>query len=178
MNKQNNFAYIDGNNLYRGISDSGWKIDYCRFRKWLEEKYGVSRAYYFIGRVLKQKAIYKALERAGFTLIYKEVIFDGQGKAKGNCDTDLVLQSVIDAYENNCHQQIIVTSDGDYACLVKFLVRKQKLRIILSPRISGKCSILLKRSSAPITYLESVKKKFFLNEKALVKDGTLERSFS
>ena len=48
---KNNFAYIDGNNLYRGIGNSGWKIDLIRFRRWLHQKYDVVRAYYFIGLV-------------------------------------------------------------------------------------------------------------------------------
>lgn len=56
-----NFAYIDGNNLYRGIADSKWKIDFFRFRKWLSDKYGIVRAYYFIGLIPKQKDMYTAL---------------------------------------------------------------------------------------------------------------------
>jgi hypothetical protein len=33
VSQANNFAYIDGNNLYRGVNNSGWKIDFFRFRK-------------------------------------------------------------------------------------------------------------------------------------------------
>jgi len=159
MKQQNNFAYIDGNNLYRGTIDSGWKLDYYRFRTWLADKYGVSRAYYFIGLVGDRKDVYNALQKSGFFLVFKEVVSNGKGEIKGNCDADLVLQSAIDAYENNCDQQVIVSSDGDYACLVKFLLGKQKLRVILSPRVSQKCSVLLKRTNAPITYLQGVKEK-------------------
>lgn len=53
--KENNFAYIDGNNLYKSISNSKWKIDLIRFRKWLSDKYNVKRAYYFIGLIPKKK---------------------------------------------------------------------------------------------------------------------------
>ncbi|MCX6785821.1 MAG: NYN domain-containing protein [Candidatus Komeilibacteria bacterium] len=159
----NNFAYIDGNNLYRGVNNSGWNIDFIRFRKWLLDKYQVSRAYYFIGLIPKEKDLYTALQEAGFTLIFKEVVYNSQGQAKGNCDADLVLQAVSDAYENLCDQDIIVTSDGDYAGLVKFLQAKDKLRIILSPGIQEKCSILLKRTNAPITYLNDIKDKISLN---------------
>lgn len=28
--KENNFTYIDGNNLYRGVNNSGWRIDFFR----------------------------------------------------------------------------------------------------------------------------------------------------
>jgi uncharacterized LabA/DUF88 family protein len=179
MNKQNNFAYIDGNNLYRGISDSGWRIDYGRFRKWLEDKYGVSRAYYFIGLIPKHKDLYTALKAAGFILIFKEVTYSQSGDPKGNCDADMVLQSVVDVFENKCDKQIIVTSDGDYACLIKFLIERNRLRILLSPNEPKLCSILLKRTNAQITYLDGVRKKVqFLKEKAPSKDKTLTGSFS
>jgi uncharacterized LabA/DUF88 family protein len=165
MNKfRNNFAYIDGNNLYRGVRNSNWKIDFSRFRKWLSDKYGVTRAYYFIGLTPKEKDLYASLQKSGFTLIFKEVVYDSAGKPKGNCDADLVLQSMIDAYENNCEQQILITSDGDYACLAKFLKQKNKLIAILSPSEINKCSILLKKINAPIVYLLSIKKKINLLE--------------
>ena len=106
------------------------------------------------------------MQEAGFTLIFKEVVYDGDGCPKGNCDTDFVLQSMIDFYENKCGQQILVTSDGDYACLVKFLQDKNRLRIILSPSIEEKCSILLKRTNAPITFLGDVKNKIELKRKS------------
>lgn len=164
--KNNNYAYIDGNNLYRGVNDSGWKIDFVRFRKWLFDKYSVTKAYYFIGLIPKEKDLYRNLQEAGYTLIFKEVIYDSSGKAKGNCDADFVLQSVVDVYENNCDQQVLVTSDGDYASLVKFLQTKNKLRVILSPSIEKKCSILLKRTNASITYLRDVNNKISLKRKS------------
>jgi len=173
--KENNFAYIDGNNLYRGVNNSGWKIDFFRFRRWLSDKYGVKVAYYFIGLIPKEKDLYEALQKAGFTIIFKEVVYGGDGKPKGNCDADLVLQAARDVYENSCEKLALITSDGDYAGLVKFLQEKSKLKIILSPSVQEKCSILLKRTNAPITYLNDVKNKISLKdsankEKAPIKD--------
>lgn len=163
--KENNYAFIDGNNLYRGVNNSGWKIDFIRFRKWLLDKYRIVRVYYFIGLIPKEKDMYEALQKAGFTLIFKEVTYDGDGKPKGNCDADLVLRAVRDVYENSCDRLVLVTSDGDYAGLVKFLQEKNKLLAILSPSIQDRCSILLKRTNAPITYLNDIKNKISLNEK-------------
>jgi len=101
----------------------------------------------------KYKELYKYLQECRFTLIFKEVIYDGDGKPKGNCDADLVLQATRDAYENKFNMAVIVSSDGDYAGLVKFLKERGKLRVILSPHTKEKCSILLKRTDAPIAYL-------------------------
>ncbi|MDP3958396.1 MAG: NYN domain-containing protein [bacterium] len=145
------FAYIDGANLHKGIQDQRWEMDFKRFRVWLSDKYGVKRAYLFIGLIPKNKDLYTFLQEAGYTLVFKETTYDGEGKVKGNCDADLVLQMTRDFYEKHFDQSILVSSDGDYASLVKFLNEHKKIRAILSP--SDKCSILLKRTNVPIAYL-------------------------
>ncbi|MDD5696783.1 MAG: NYN domain-containing protein [Candidatus Pacebacteria bacterium] len=146
-----------GNNLYRGIKSLRWEIDYRRLRVWLEEKYGVKRAYLFIGLISKYKNLYTYLQESGFTLVFKEVVYDGSGKAKGNCDADFVLQATRDAYENNFEKAVIVASDGDYASLVSFLKERNKLLGVLSPSIPKKCSVLLKRTGAKISYINEQK---------------------
>ena len=153
----NNTAYIDGANLHRGVESLVWKLDYARFRVWLSDKYKVKTAYIFIGLIPKYKDLYEFLQQCGFVLIFKEVIYDGEGKAKGNCDADLVLHTVRDVFENKGDRAVIVSSDGDYAGLVKFLIEKDKLACILSPHTQKLCSILLKRTNAPIAYLNDQK---------------------
>jgi uncharacterized LabA/DUF88 family protein len=170
---ENNYAYIDGANLHKGIKDLGWELDYARFRIWLTEKYHVGRAYLFIGLMPRRKDLYTSLQEAGFTLVFKEITYDGHGNVKGNCDADLVLAAVCDSYENSCDKMILVSCDGDYAGLVKFLLDKNKFKIILSPNNKSKLSILLKRTNAPIAYLDN--QKVILGaqkEKAPNADGT------
>lgn len=152
-----NFAYIDGANLNKALLENGWKLDYKRFHVWLKEKYAVEKAYLFIGLIPKFKNLYTYLQECGFTLIFKEVVYDGAGKPKGNCDADLVLQTIRDSYENNFQKAVLVASDGDYASLVKFLLEKNKFLTILSPARERKCSILLKRTNAKIVYLDDKK---------------------
>src|SRR3989344_1829915 len=127
---QNNFAYIDGANLHKGIADLGWKLDYKRFRLWLNNKYQIKRAYLFLGLVPRYKDLYTHLQEVGYTLVFKETTYDGQGKIKGNCDADLVLAAVRDSYENEFGRAVLVSSDGDYAGLVRFLQEKKKLAAI------------------------------------------------
>lgn len=171
--KRNNVAYIDGANLHRGVASLGWQLDYERFRVWLSEKYKIKTAYLFIGMIPKYADLYKRLQQWGYTLVFKEVVYDKEGKPKGNCDADLVLQAVCDVYEQKCEHAFIVTSDGDYASLVKFLLQKQKLLVVLSPREGEKCSILLKRTGARIAYLNDQRSILEShNEKAPDGDGT------
>jgi len=155
--KENNFAYIDGANLHKGVDDLGWKLDYKRLRLWLNNKYDVKRAYIFLGLIPRYKDLYNYLQEVGFTLVFKETVYDDNGKAKGNCDADLVLRTVCDTYENNFDKAVIVSSDGDYAGLMKFLQGRNKLLSVVSP--SNHCSVLLKRTNARILYLDWVKNK-------------------
>lgn len=150
---RNNFAYIDGANLHRGVIQLGWQLDYAKFRVWLKEKYGVSRAYLFIGLIPKNKDLYTNLQEAGFTLIFKETTYDSEGKIKGNCDADLVLKATVDYYEKKFDKAILVSSDGDYACLAKFFKDKNVLRSLVSP--SNNCSFLLRKINIPILYLHT-----------------------
>ena len=124
---------------------------------WLNNKYQIKRAYIFVGLIPKYKDLYAYLEQVGFTLVFKETTFDNEGKVKGNCDADLVLQAACDVYEKVFDKAVIISSDGDYASLVKFMQSKDKLLAILSP--SNHCSILLKRTNARIVYLDWVRSK-------------------
>ena len=179
IKSENDFAYIDGANLYEAIKDLGWSLDYKRFRVWLSEKYAVKKAYIFMGLILRHKNLYTYLQECGFMLVFKEVVYDGAGKPKGNCDADLVLQATKDYYENNFDNALLVSSDGDYASLVKFLYEKNKLLGILSPATNEKCSILLKRTGAKISYINDQRSLLeSRNEKAPNVDGTTPGSFS
>lgn len=149
----NNFAYIDGANLHKGIKSFNWEFDYRRFRVWLKEKYGVSQAYLFLGMMPKYKDLYTRLQEFGYTLVFKDVIYDGDGKAKGNCDANIIVHAMQNAYENKFDKAILVSSDGDYTPLVKFLNDKNKIEVILSPYETKKCSILLKRTGVKISYI-------------------------
>ena len=171
MQQQNNIAYIDGANLHKGIQELGWKLDYQRFRILLRERYGVARAYLFIGLIPKNKALYTRLQEAGFTLVFKETTYDSDGKAKGNCDAELVLRAVRDTYETKFDKAVIVTGDGDFACLALFLLEKKKLGFILAPN-NKKCSYFIRRIQAPIVYLNEMEDRLIQKEKAPDADGT------
>lgn len=153
------FAYIDGANLHKGVRGLGWKLDYRKFRSWVRQKFCVTDTRLFIGLITKNANLYTALQNSGYLLSFKEVVYDGEGNAKGNCDADLVLQAVRDYFEQNTTSAVLVSSDGDYASLVKFWLEKKVHCAIISPAPTNKCSILLKRTGAPIVYLEEVKHK-------------------
>lgn len=149
------YAYIDGANLYNGVRDQGWLLDYKKFRVWLSDKLGVTKAQIFIGLDPRQSDLYRRLQEFGYILVFKPTITDINGKIKGNCDADMVLNIVRDVYETKDVKAVVVTSDGDFYSAVELLLNKQRLLRIVSP--SPKCSILLKRTNAPITYAHEIK---------------------
>ena len=56
--RQKIFAFIDSQNLNLGIQKLGWKMDWRRFRVYLKDKYGISKAYLFIGFVPGNQMLY------------------------------------------------------------------------------------------------------------------------
>jgi uncharacterized LabA/DUF88 family protein len=151
--EQNNFAFIDWANLRKGAEELGWSLDYARFRIWLHERYGVTKAYLFLGFFPGKEDLYLRLSEAGFVPIHKEIAHGDRGNIKANCDADLVLGAVVDYYEHCFDKALIVSSDGDFASLVKFLKAKDVFYSLISPH--EKCSFLLKKLNIPIVYLDT-----------------------
>jgi uncharacterized LabA/DUF88 family protein len=159
MKDQICYAFIDAQNIHQGIQSLGWIIDWMKFRIYLKEKYSVSKAYVFIGYIQKNEFLYTKLKKAGFILIFKPVSFDTHGKPKGNCDADLVLHTLVE-YPSYT-KAIIVTSDGDFYSLVRYLYSANKLQVVLSPH-KQTCSLLLKNEAAEkIRYLDEIREKIY-----------------
>jgi len=149
-----NAAFIDGNNVYRAKEDTGWRLDTKKFRRYLEEFYGVNKAYYCIGFMEDNQWLYNRLESEGYEMVYKEISIVN-GEVKGNIDPELVLKTMTQYRVYT--EAIIVTSDGDFACLVEYLIKKNKLRSVIASK-REKCSHLLESASGTyICYLDDLK---------------------
>lgn len=152
------FAFIDSQNLNLGVRSLGWQVDYKKFRLYLKNKYGVDQAFMFIGLVSNNQKLYTQLQAAGFILIFKPTIRyfeNGKQTVKGNVDAELVLHAAAIEYPNY-DRAIIVTGDGDFACLIEFLDEKGKLLHVLAP--NSKYSKLLKPFSKYIVEIQRLKK--------------------
>jgi uncharacterized LabA/DUF88 family protein len=154
---ENNYAFIDGQNLHLGIRSLGWNLDYARFRKYLAEKYSVKVAYYFVGYVPGKQPLYSDLQKMGYVLVFKPTIPDGDGNIKGNIDADLVLQAMADF--NNYEKAVIATSDGDFYSLVKHLYQNKKLRCVMSPYVKTCSSLLKKEAKEKVVFMDNLKAK-------------------
>ena len=151
------YAFIDANNLNLGIKSLGWNLDFKRFRVYLKEKYNVSVAYLFIGYIQTNQDLYSSLQKYGYVLIFKSTLPDKDGNIKGNIDADLVLQAMINYKDYD--KAIIVSSDGDFYSLVKYLYDNNKLKLVMSS-YKRTCSVLLKKAaSEKIVFMDNLRKK-------------------
>lgn len=158
--KPKNYAFIDAQNVHKGIKSLGWKIDWAKFRIYLKDKYSVEIAYMFIGFMDSNRDLYSKLQKAGFVLIFKPLIYDGDGKAKGNCDADLVLYAILE--KDNYNKAVIVTSDGDFYSLIRYLYENKKLEMVLSPYIETCSKLLKKEARDKINYMDKLNRKIGL----------------
>src|ERR1700752_4242446 len=71
---QNNFAFIDSQNLNLGTQRMGWKVDWRKFRQYLKDKHGVSQAYMFIGYMSENESLYEYMHELGFLVVLKPTV--------------------------------------------------------------------------------------------------------
>lgn len=159
---RNNFAFIDSQNLNLSIQDQGWKLDFKRFRQYLKDKYGIEKAFLFIGYVPTQQSMYTALQDYGYVLIFKPTLTLAEGKVKGNVDAELVLHAMLEY--TNYEQAVIVTGDGDFHCLVKHLKKHNKLLRLLIPN-RHKYSALLREFAPDMAFISDWRGKMEYKDK-------------
>jgi uncharacterized LabA/DUF88 family protein len=141
--KREVYAYIDSQNVNVTTQKNGWKMNWQQLRNFLRDKYGVTKAYMFIGYVPEFEAMYEQLHEQGFAIVLKPTYDmtrprqEEQGKdeekrpIKGNIDAELVLWAMKDLPDYD--KAIIVSGDGDFYCLVEYLDEVGKLEKILPP---------------------------------------------
>lgn len=160
------YAFIDAQNLHLGAKDGGVDLDYGKFRKYLKEKYGVERAYMFIGYLQKNSELYSKRQEQGYILRFKPVIPAKTGdKQEGNVDAHLAFYVMVHYHEYE--QAILVTSDGDFDVVAKYLRKKKKLAAVISPN-RDKCSALLKKAAADkMQFLQDIGSKVGKDKKEI-----------
>ncbi len=153
----NNYAFIDGQNVHLAIKALGWQIDWKRFRVYLKEHYHVTQAFLFIGYIDGNNALYGKLQQAGFVCIFKPVLKYRDGTVKGNVDAEMVLHTMIQF--ENFHKAIIVSGDGDFYCLIQYLFEQGKLHTVLVPNQHRYSAFIKRFAKKKIAFMNELKGK-------------------
>jgi uncharacterized LabA/DUF88 family protein len=138
------------------IREQGWVIDFHKFRRYLHDKYFITKAFLFIGFVPEHQIMYTQLKKSGYTLVFKPTLTLPSGKPKGNVDAELVLHAMIEY--SNYNKALIVTGDGDFFCLVDYLLKNKKLLKLMIPN-KHKFSSLFRKLMNFIVFMNNLKGK-------------------
>lgn len=168
--KQRVYAFIDSQNLNVSTQKLGWKMDWRKFRQFLSDKYGVTKAFMFIGYVPEFEDMYMQLHESGYAVVLKPT-FDmtrprpettektekeeEKRQTKGNIDADLVLWAMKEMKDYD--KAVIVSGDGDFYTLVEYLEEQGKLLKLLAP--SGHYSSLYNRFDSYIDRIDQHKRE-------------------
>jgi uncharacterized LabA/DUF88 family protein len=150
--RQKVFAFIDSQNVNVSTQKFGWKMDWRKFRRFLKDKYGVTKAYMFIGYVPEYEDMYEFLHDAGYSIVLKPTVdmsrprdtiaqpqpsekneAEERKSVKGNVDAELVLWAMKEL--KNYDKAIIISGDGDFCCLVEYLAQQGKLQKLMPPNV-------------------------------------------
>ncbi len=145
--EKSNYAFVDSQNLNLGIQKAGWKMDWKKFRQFLQTEHNVGVAYLFIGYMQENESMYEQLHEAGYLIVLKPTVGmlkpqeteeeklknEGEKKPaiKGNIDAELVLYAMKEM--PNYKKAVIVSGDGDFYCLAEYLAKKKRLHHIMTP---------------------------------------------
>jgi uncharacterized LabA/DUF88 family protein len=143
------YAFIDGENLYKGVSRDvvkkgkvvyhGRSLDYRRFRHYLFQKFGVQKALIFMGYQPARQPLYDELTTYGYEMVFKKTTVmkvESNGKikekVKGNVDIDIAVYAVGRLF-GKYDKAVFVSGDGDFLELYDYLVEKDKFLKLLIP---------------------------------------------
>ena len=162
----------------------GWKMDWRKFRKYLRNEFGVSKAYMFIGYMSENESLYEYMHSLGYLVVLKPTLEihakpteqkEGEPPSdpekstiKGNVDTEIVLTALKEM--PNYSKAIVVSGDGDFYSLIEYLISKQKLLQVITP--NWQYSTLLKPFEKYIINLDKHKSHLAYHNNKNKKENT------
>lgn len=175
------YAFIDSQNLNLGTQRVGWKLDWRKFRQFLKDKHGVTKAYMFIGYMSENESLYEYMHELGFLVVLKPTVDVNMPKegapktenatddtenrdkpsVKGNVDAELVLYAMKEL--PNYEKAIIVSGDGDFFGLAEYLDEQGKLSSIMAP--NWQYSSLLKPFEQKIIRLDQMRRQLSYHDR-------------
>ena len=166
-----NYCFIDWQNLYRWLN---WQLEYKKFRIYLEDKYKVKKAYYFLWFKEKENALYEKLQEAWFFLVFNEKPEHLRSNKKWNIDVNLVFHAMKKLYEAEINKEkyfdkiVLISWDWDFKVMVDYFLERWKFLKILFPNKKYASSLYNKLFNKNFSYIDSFKHKIEYKKKKKV----------
>ncbi len=145
-----NYAFIDTHNIICGMENLGWRIDWLNFRKYLRKKYLIGKAFIFVGYISRYKEQYQYFTNCGFEVVFKDVY-----NKQANVDVELTMQIFIEI--NNFDRAIIVSGDGDFVSLIKYLKTQNKFEKVMATSLLETSRALRQTVSGEVMFLSEIR---------------------
>jgi hypothetical protein len=158
--KENNIAYIDGQNLHLWTRSEWWSVDFSKLRIYLFDKYKIKKAYYFIGYMQDENnRLYTKLQEAWFIVVFKKQQLLMETNKKWNIDSDLIFHVMAKLLDeaDKFDKILIVSWDWDFKILIDFLIKKQRFLKILFPNKKYASSLYNDLMNENFDYLINIK---------------------
>ena len=172
-------CFIDNANIFHGQQDSGWRIDWERFLKHLEQDESIWQTYFFASETDPPRegasSFYQFLKEQ----LRWEVVVYPLGKKTLKCDncdhthttlvekgvdiglaTKMLMLAMNQAFET----AILVSGDRDYLETVKY-IKGMGLRVEVISWRAGLSDALESESSAPVIYLDRLNEQIQRDER-------------
>lgn len=118
-------AFIDEANITIQAERLGWRVDYKKLLKYLNENYNLIRAYLYTGLDLENaglKNFVVMLRRSGYRVVHYRGQERPDGSVKANLDVHIAVDMV--AMADSYDVAILFSGDGDYVPAIEVISRK------------------------------------------------------
>ena len=146
-------VFIDASNIYFSQKTLGWRIDFKKLLDYFKRETDLFRITFY-GALNpdneRERKFHDFMEIIGYAVKHKKIKFirdkddhEYGGHNKGNVDVDLTIDAV--HFKNDYDSFVLLSGDGDFESLLKYLKTHGKRCIVLSTK--GHVSIELIRQA-------------------------------
>ena len=144
--------YIDAANIILSAQNLAFDLDMFKLIQHLKDSYRASRIIYFTSNFKSKKAEFDTITDAGVEIVYKE-IHNETNKTKANCDVEIAHRMTSDILLNTPAQVVLVSGDGDFACLCDFAQTKNIAIKVMAFGPTSCSRVIKKRGFTRLSFL-------------------------
>lgn len=135
-------VFIDASNIYFSQKTMGWRVDFKKLLKYFKLNTDLFKISFYAAinpENLKERRFHDFLEIIGYSVKHKKIKFIKDqndnlhgGHHKGNIDVDLTIDAV--HFRDDYETFILLSGDGDFESLIKYLKFYKKRCIVISAK--------------------------------------------